>query len=115
MKRTFVWDPKSETLVEVTKRPTTVHKNAKWPMKSLALSVHPADAKAANKLMRDCQIEGVRYGKDGVPTLTSRKARREATLAFQGFDRDGGYGDAQPGDSQRFLEKRYAGWNRLRP
>jgi hypothetical protein len=68
------------------------------PLASDALAVHPKQVKQA---ALDAEAKGVptRFLPDGRPVFESRSQRKRYCEAYGYFDRDGGYGDAQPGGS----------------
>ena len=75
--------------------------NRPWTqaISSDAMAVHPQDIKAAMEFDRKhgCSVE---YDKHGRPKLTDRNLRARYMRAHGKFDRDGGYGDAQRGQSR---------------
>jgi len=74
-----------------------------WPIKSDAMGVHPSQRKSMTAF---CDKMGVptEFGADGRPILRDR-AHRAAHMKIRGcFDMDGGYGDAQQGDSMSMRE-----------
>lgn len=103
---------------------TLIEGNRPWGkrIKSIALAVHPDQVEEATK---DAVARGVptEFTADGRPILTDRNHRKQYMKAYGYFDRDAGYGDAQPqhhkGDTPppsrlRELAKKYADRIRLR-
>jgi hypothetical protein len=63
-----------------------------WPMKSIALAVHPEQVAEANERNRKAGVN-VTYESDGTAVIPDRGERRRL-LRLEGMhDRQGGYGD----------------------
>ncbi len=76
---------------------TPARGNRPWARgkKSVALAVHPSQIGEATA---DARAKGVPtdFAPDGSPILTDRDHRKRYMQAYGFFDRDAGYGDAQP-------------------
>lgn len=66
-----------------------------WPMKSIALAVHPSQVKEATA---SAKAKGVptSFTPDGRPIFTSRQHYRDYQRAYNFYNRDAGFGDAAP-------------------
>lgn len=76
------------------------HSSSCWPMRSTALSVHPKQVQAAAARAKALGVP-TDFHPSGDPIFTSRGHRAAYMKHVERgvFDRDGGYGDAQPGPS----------------
>lgn len=63
-----------------------------WPKKSLALSCHPKQVKAASERAQRLKL-GVEYNAKGECFISDRGARRDLMKVEGCHDNEGGYGD----------------------
>lgn len=70
-----------------------------WPIRSDALAVHPKQIKEAMEFDRKNGVP-TDYDKYGRPELRDRKHRKRYMMLHGAFDKCGGYGDAQQGDTR---------------
>lgn len=63
-----------------------------WPMKSVALAVHPEQVAEAQAYCRKVGVP-TEFQPTGEPILRNRRHRKEVARAFGVIDRDGGYSD----------------------
>jgi hypothetical protein len=70
-----------------------------WPMRSIALAVHPNQVKEA---IASAQKRGVPtdFTRDGRPVFTDRDHYNRYMRAYHFYNRDAGFGDAAPGQSR---------------
>jgi len=70
------------------------------PLVSDALAVHPKQVKEATD---DAEKKGVptEFRRDGRPIFRTREHRKRYMQKYGFFDKAGGYGDAQPGQTKR--------------
>lgn len=75
------------------------------PLKSDGMAVHPSQIKEATE---DALKKGVatEFTRDGRPILRTRQHRKDYMQAYGFFDKAGGYGDAQPGQTSREVPDR---------
>ena len=71
-----------------------VQPSGNWPWRGeVSIRVAPEQAEEYNEFVRVKGLSGVHYGKDGVPTCETRRARHDLCKALRYIDRDGCYGD----------------------
>jgi|HubBroStandDraft_2_1064218.scaffolds.fasta_scaffold639216_1 hypothetical protein len=74
------------------------------PLASESLAVNPKQIAAAKEDAQKKGLGQVEFTKDGRPIFESRAKRAAYMNAYGYFDRNGGYGDAQPGQSKRIKD-----------
>lgn len=92
--RRFQYDPKQQSLVEVTAPPRVTHGHARWPIHSDAMAVHPSQVAQAQAALREHGVH-TNYDAEGRPILESQSHRKRHAEALGFYDRNGGYGDPQ--------------------
>ncbi len=70
-----------------------------WPMKSIALAVHPKQVKEAIESARKRGVP-TDFTSDGRPVFTDRAHYNAYMRAYHFYNRDAGYSDAAPGQSR---------------
>lgn len=68
-----------------------------------ALGVHPKQIKEASEHAAKLGVP-TEFDKLGRPIFTSRAHRKRYCASYGAFDKDGGYGDAAPGDVHRYRD-----------
>jgi len=81
----------------------TCWEQAQW---SDGLAIHPKQRAEAEEFNKRMGVPHTEYDGVGRPGFRSRKHRKVYGEAWAAFDRDGGYGDAQPGKrpAEEFLD-----------